>query len=69
MHAQREILRARRLLGREIRGENLFGAAGLVLGRVVEDRAGRGDDLADGERLVVEDADRELAARRCSARA
>src|SRR5262245_14358962 len=62
MHAQREILNARRLLRCHVRGEDLLGAAGLILRRVVEDRPRRGNDLADCERRVVENADRELAA-------
>src|SRR5688572_31916443 len=62
MHFEREVLDARRLLGAKIGGKDFLGAAGLVLRGVVEDRAGVGNDLADGERLVVEDSDCELAA-------
>src|SRR5690606_16635688 len=63
VRSEAERLHAARLLRRQIRREDLVGAARLVLRRVVEDRREPRNDLADRKRLVVEDTDRELAAR------
>src|SRR5690606_24637004 len=62
MRGETELLHAARLLRGQVRGEDLVRAARLVLRGVVENRREAGNDLADGERLVVEDADRELPA-------
>ena len=63
MRLEAEFLDEQGYCGRKVRRKDFLGPARLILARVVEDLAELRTNLADGERAIVKDANRQLASR------